>query len=102
MHLRYIQLQDLLKSKIGDFERLCIKEKELLEGKWKTHSLPDRKKATNENGDNGANTDNESGSATIFRPAASSEDVKNLLRQSNTYIIQPPTQFTLAYHVRTE
>ncbi|KFB49331.1 AGAP006605-PA-like protein [Anopheles sinensis] len=101
LHLKYIQLQDLLKSKMADLERICLRERELLEGKWKTHSLPARKKATAASGDDadpGAATDVESGSGPSFcRPAASTEDVKKLLRQK-TYIVPPPAQFMLAYH----
>uniref|UniRef100_A0A182KHA0 PDZ domain-containing protein n=1 Tax=Anopheles christyi TaxID=43041 RepID=A0A182KHA0_9DIPT len=102
LHLKYIQLQDLLKSKMADLERICLRERELLEGKWKTHSLPARKKAnatsTADDIDPGATTDVESGSGPSFcRPAASTEDVKKLLRQK-TYIVPPPAQFMLAYH----
>uniref|UniRef100_A0AAG5DC39 PDZ domain-containing protein n=1 Tax=Anopheles atroparvus TaxID=41427 RepID=A0AAG5DC39_ANOAO len=101
LHLKYIQLQDLLKGKMADLERICLRERELLEGKWKTHSLPARKKATAAPGDDvdpGATTDVESGSGPSFcRPASSTEDVKKLLRQK-TYIVPPPAQFMLAYH----
>uniref|UniRef100_A0A182QRG5 PDZ domain-containing protein n=1 Tax=Anopheles farauti TaxID=69004 RepID=A0A182QRG5_9DIPT len=103
LHLKYIQLQDLLKNKMADLERVCLRERELLEGKWKTHSLPARKKAnagtTGDDNDPGSTTDVEgSGTGSSFcRPAASTEDVKKLLRQK-TYIVPPPAQFMLAYH----
>ncbi|EDS27014.1 conserved hypothetical protein [Culex quinquefasciatus] len=101
LHLKYIQLQELLKCKMNDLERICLRERELLEGKWKTHSLPARKKATvpSDELDPGSTTDVESASGPSFcRPAASTEDVKKLLRQSKTYIVPPPAQFMLAYH----
>lgn len=101
LHLKYIQLQELLKCKMNDLERICLRERELLEGKWKTHSLPARKKATvpSDELDPGSTTDVESASGPSFcRPAASTEDVKKLLRQQKTYIVPPPAQFMLAYH----
>ncbi|XP_055602404.1 uncharacterized protein LOC129751123 [Uranotaenia lowii] len=100
LHLKYIHLQELLKSKMNDLDRICLRERELLEGKWKTHSLPARKKATvpSDDIDPGSTTDVESGSGpNLCRPAASTEDVKKLLRQK-PYIVPPPAQFMLAYH----
>lgn len=100
LHIRYIQLQEILQNKMAELERVCLKEKELLEGKWKTHSLPARKKAVvaTENGINDSQvspSDPEIATMPYTRPL-STEDVAKLSKQTNT-IIPPPAQFILAY-----
>lgn len=96
--MRYMQLQNILHAKMNELERLCLRERELLDGKWKTHSLPARKKATT------SHTDIESGQSptdsdnALSRPAISTEDVPNVIRQqTGNAIIPPPAQYMLAY-----
>lgn len=99
LHIRYIQLQEILQNKMTELERVCLKEKELLEGKWKTHSLPARKKVPS--GDTldsqTSPSDQETTKLSYARPL-STEDVAKLSNQNNP-IIPPPAQFILAYQV---
>ncbi|XP_020714199.1 uncharacterized protein LOC101461085 [Ceratitis capitata] len=102
LHMRYIQLQNLLHNKMNELERICLRERELLEGKWKTHSLPARKKATTSptDAESGVSpTDGDGQNLPYYRPALSTEDVPSMARhQTHPAIIPPPAQFTLTYH----
>lgn len=108
LHMRYIQLQNVLQSKMNELERTCLKERELLEGKWRTHSLPaPRKKAaasTTSPTEESVTTptfDNTDTPTTTFPPSRpiSTEDV-NLMRthkHQHNHVIPPPAQFMLTY-----
>lgn len=91
LHMRYIQLQRILQLKMAELEKLCLKERQLLEGKWKTHSLPARKKASqnNTNGDPATPTQT---TYSYCRPTVSTEDVAKVQQKHH----QPPA-LILAY-----
>lgn len=104
LHMRYIQLQNILQGKMNELERTCLRERELLEGKWKTHSLPARKKTTTTSPTSGDATDvitspTESDIPSSYcRPTLSTEDVTmGRNKQSHQHVIPPPAQFMLTY-----
>lgn len=72
--MRYIQLQRILQTKMSELEKLCLRERQLLEGKWKTHSLPARKKAI-KIADSPDTTTSAQTPYTYCRPTVSTEDV---------------------------
>lgn len=79
--MRYIQLQRVLQGKMVELERLCLRERELLQGKWKTHSLPARKKATaSTSTDATTPTQVEGNDYNYCRPTVSTEDVARVSR----------------------
>ncbi|KAH8365649.1 hypothetical protein KR093_003101, partial [Drosophila rubida] len=102
LHMRYIQLQTLLQQKMNELERVHLRERELLEGKWKTHSLPARKKANANTSPSDAEgispTESTAVEAGFYRPALSTEDVPNMTLRQQPVIIPPPAQFMLTYH----
>nr|CAD7410355.1 unnamed protein product [Timema cristinae] len=89
LHMRYIQLQRVLQGKMAELDRLCVKERELLQGKWKTHSLPARKKACSH--DSGPQVLNDTTEQSYCRPTVSTEDVARIEHQPQTQ------QLLLAY-----
>lgn len=91
LHMRYIQLQRILQSKMNELEKLCVRERQLLEGKWKTHSLPARKKASQTNNGDPTTPTQSSYSTYCNRPTLSTEDVAKAQPKAT-----PPT-LILAY-----
>ncbi|XP_076248361.1 uncharacterized protein LOC143188161 isoform X3 [Calliopsis andreniformis] len=78
LHMRYIELQRALQSRLGELERLCERERSILMGRWKTHSLPARKRTPNSvitNNPNQPSPSSSFNSSTIqcCRPATSTE-----------------------------
>ncbi|PSN54572.1 hypothetical protein C0J52_07106, partial [Blattella germanica] len=116
LHMRYIQLQRVLQGKMVELERLCLRERELLQGKWKTHSLPARKKATaSTSTDATTPTQAEGNDYNYCRPTVSTEDVARVQHQPQTqqlllayqyldpryraYMLQPSTSSSGEYFV---
>jgi hypothetical protein len=116
LHMRYIQLQRVLQGKMVELERLCLRERELLQGKWKTHSLPARKKATaSSSTDATTPTQADGNDYNYCRPTVSTEDVARVQQQPQTqqlllayqyldpryqaYMLQPSTSSSSEYFV---
>lgn len=76
-----------------ELERLCVRERQLLEGKWKTHSLPARKKASQAT--NGEPSTPTQSSYSYCRPTVSTEDVAKVAQQQKHS--QPPIVFAYQY-----
>ncbi|KAL0279804.1 UNVERIFIED_CONTAM: hypothetical protein PYX00_001284 [Menopon gallinae] len=95
LHIRYIQLQRILQSKTAELDRLCLRERELLQGKWKTHSLPARKKGGTQPDATSPVEDD-----LCTRPAASTEDVAKVPAQTRKLLfayqyLDPRHQYVL-------
>ncbi|KAG8233848.1 hypothetical protein J437_LFUL006871 [Ladona fulva] len=50
LHMRYIELQRLLQAKTNELDRLCRRERDILQGHWKSRSLPSARKRNGGNG----------------------------------------------------
>lgn len=46
LHLKYINLQRAIQTKMRELEQLTVRERQLFDTNWKTHSLPSQKKKT--------------------------------------------------------
>ncbi|KAF5289951.1 hypothetical protein FQR65_LT11698 [Abscondita terminalis] len=106
LHMRYIQLQRILQSKVNELEKLCVRERQILEGKWKTHSLPARKKASQPPSDAVDSGTQAQSNYNYCRPTVSTEDVAKIQQKQHhptvmlayqyldrrySYVLQPST-----------
>ncbi|KAF7988944.1 hypothetical protein HCN44_007254 [Aphidius gifuensis] len=74
-----VSFEDSLQSRLSEFDKLCEREKSIIMGRWKTHSLPARKRVPNCTGDEqtqdqaSALTNFKSSTNQCCRPATSTE-----------------------------
>ncbi|CAG5008098.1 unnamed protein product [Parnassius apollo] len=79
LHLKYINIQRALQNKMRELDQLSIKERQVFDSNWKTHSLPSQKKKTSPSdviSDSEENAQDNMGSG-YRRPTLSSENVTN-------------------------
>ncbi|XP_072930471.1 uncharacterized protein ssp6 [Epargyreus clarus] len=78
LHLKYINLQRILQSKMRELEQLTIRERQVYDSNWKTHSLPSQKKKTSPSdiiSDSEENNISDNINGAYCRPTLSSENV---------------------------
>lgn len=88
LHLKYINIQRALQNKMAELEQLNLRERQLLDANWKSHSLPSQKKKSSPVdaiSDIDNSTENISG--TFCRPTLSSENIT----------IKPPKKYLYQY-----
>lgn len=78
LHLKYINLQRAIHAKMRELEQLSIRERQLFDNNWKTHSLPSQKKKSSPSdviSDNEENTVGDNINGAYCRSTLSSENV---------------------------
>ncbi|XP_060809602.1 uncharacterized protein LOC106133764 [Amyelois transitella] len=78
LHLKYINLQRAIQSKMRELEQLTLRERQLFDTNWKTHSLPSQKKKNSPSdviSDGEENNAGDNINGTYCRPTLSSENV---------------------------
>lgn len=80
LHLKYINIQRSLQAKLRELEQLTVRERQVYDANWKTHSLPSQKKKTSPSdviSDNEENITAENINSGYCRSTLSSENVTN-------------------------
>ncbi|CAG9558416.1 unnamed protein product [Danaus chrysippus] len=77
LHLKYINIQRTIQNKMRELEQLSIKERQVFDSNWKTHSLPSQKKKSSPSDIISDTEDNivDNINSTYCRPTLSSENV---------------------------
>lgn len=78
LHLKYINLQRAIQSKMRELDQLTVRERQLFDTNWKTHSLPSQKKKSSPSdviSDNEENNVTDTINNTYCRSTLSSENV---------------------------
>lgn len=78
LHLKYINLQRAIQSKMRELEQLTVRERQLFDTNWKTHSLPSQKKKSSPSdviSDTEENNTGDNVNNSYCRPTLSSENV---------------------------
>lgn len=92
LHLKYINIQRTLQAKMRELEQLSIRERQIFDTNWKTHSLPSQKKKSSPSdiiSDSEENNINDSMNSAYCRPTLSSENVTaSKAPQSNVFMYQ--------------
>lgn len=91
LHLKYINIQRAIQNKMKELEQLTVRERQLFDSNWKTHSLPSQKKKTSpvdaiSDSEDINGGDNING--TYCRPTLSSENVTTKPPQPNVFMYQ--------------
>ncbi|XP_028179141.1 uncharacterized protein LOC114366466 [Ostrinia furnacalis] len=77
LHLKYINLQRAIQSKMRELDQLTVRERQLFDSNWKTHSLPSQKKKNSPSDVISDTEENNAGDGinSYNRPTLSSENV---------------------------